>query len=93
MESDPLAALKLRFAERCRQDRDDLRRLSADGELASPDARRLIHGLAGAAGSFGFGPLSEAAAVADEAYGEGRVPDHRDVARVLDLLDDMLSDG
>jgi Chemotaxis protein histidine kinase and related kinases len=90
MATDILAALQHKFLERCRQDRSDLSALMQRAELASPEARRIIHGLAGAAGSFGFAGLSEAAALADEPYSSGQCPTEAMVQRVLDQLDTVL---
>ena len=68
--SDPLSALRAAFVERCRE---DLGRL---GE-ASPDEASfasIAHRLAGAAGSFGFPELSEAAAAVDHSLRKGEPP-------------------
>lgn len=72
--TDPLAGLKVRFRERSATDLERLRVL-VQGDPASVDLRYLVHSLAGAAGTFGFPALSEAAALIDDAYAAGRLPE------------------
>lgn len=71
--TDPLAALREKFRARSR---DDLMRLKGlvQGDLLAQDLRHLVHGLAGAAGTFGFPALSAAAASIDDDYAAGRTP-------------------
>ena len=91
MTADPYAALQLRFLDRCRQEQADLSGLLAADDLANPEARRIIHGLAGAAGTFGHMDLSAAAAAADEHYAAGGVPTGGQVQVVLDRLQAVIS--
>lgn len=68
--SDPLSRLRADFLERCRDDRRRLAASSLDDEgIAS-----ITHRLAGAAGSFGFPELSEAAAAVEHSIRSGEQP-------------------
>ena len=88
--SDPISQLRADFVRRCR---GDLKRLA----LASPDDddfASITHRLAGAAGSFGFSSLSEAAAAVDHSIRSGEQPATNGVdllmcelARVADIPD------
>jgi HPt (histidine-containing phosphotransfer) domain-containing protein len=53
-----MAALADRFRERCARESVELQALIDGGELYSSEARRLLHGLAGTGGSFGFDEIS-----------------------------------
>ena len=72
--TDPLAALRDKFRARTAQDLVQFKALIR-GELTSRELRHLVHSLAGAAGTFGFPALSEAAALVDDDYAAGRTPD------------------
>lgn len=62
--TDPIAALRSLFVERCRDDLRDIRRLR---DRSDPDAlRAIVHRLAGAAGLFGFPDISRAALIVDQ---------------------------
>lgn len=78
MTADALAALRARFLERTR------------GELAvleagagHPEFRRIVHGLSGAAGLFGFPEVSVRAAVIDDRLAEGRAVEERELAALI----------
>lgn len=71
--TDPLAALREKFRARSANDLIRLRTL-VQGDLLSTELRHLAHSLAGAAGTFGFPALSEAAALIDDDYAAGRTP-------------------
>ena len=81
---DPLAALRLRFAERARADADALEEalLSPPGGAVEP----LVHGLAGAAGIFGYAEISEAARAIDSAFGRGDAPSEASVRALIALI-------
>jgi HPt (histidine-containing phosphotransfer) domain-containing protein len=80
--SDVLAGLRARFLERCTADVRRLDALAERGDLAAPEMRDLVHSLAGAAGTFGFPHVSEAAGVCDAAFADGGVPDAAAVDRL-----------
>lgn len=78
MTADPMAALRARFVERTR------------GELAvleagagHPDFRRIVHGLSGAAGVFGFSEISARAGVVDDRLAEGQAVEERELAALI----------
>lgn len=72
--TDPLAPLRERFRKRAADDLARLRVLAA-GDLASNELRALAHNIAGAAGTFGYPALSEAAMAVDDRYAAGEAPD------------------
>lgn len=76
-----LAGLRARFVARAAQDGVRLRDVADAGDLA--EIRRIAHGLAGTAGTFGFPQISDAARAVEEAPGDLRTP----LARLLELLD------
>lgn len=81
--SAALEALKQRFRVRCGADRVAL---AAAVDACDPHAvRDLAHKLAGAAGTFGFNALSEAALLMEDQVAYGAAPDP-ELAAVLDGL-------
>jgi HPt (histidine-containing phosphotransfer) domain-containing protein len=59
MSGDPLARLRARFGQRCVEDLATLRSLlNQDAIDRREPLRRVAHGIAGIAGSFGHGSLS-----------------------------------
>jgi HPt (histidine-containing phosphotransfer) domain-containing protein len=77
---DPLAPLRQKFRARSADDLTRLRLLLEENDAA--ELRRLAHGIAGAAGTFGFPALSKAAIVIDDAYVAGRTPEPTDFDRL-----------
>ncbi|MHB8283709.1 MAG: Hpt domain-containing protein [Caulobacteraceae bacterium] len=55
---DAMAALAERFRERAARESLELQALIDAGRLYDPETRRLLHGLAGTGGSFGFDEIS-----------------------------------
>lgn len=90
MSEDPMAAFSQKFLERCRVDLAELKGLIETDQIGSPDVRRIIHGLAGAAGMFGFVDLGDAAAAADEVLAEGDTLTLAQLAPVLDRLERLV---
>ncbi len=88
---DPLAALRARFLERCR---DDLAVL--EGVLADPhgpqrsDLKFTVHRLSGTAGVFGFADLSALAAPIDECLHEALDPTPQSLEALADALRSIL---
>lgn len=89
--SDPLQALRARFVARCATDLQRLRTLS-NGSLEAEELRALAHSLAGAAGTFGFPDISEAAGRLDDCYALGEPPRPEMVAALTARLQ-RLVDG
>ncbi len=90
MSVDPMAALTQRFLERCAADLADLQALIQTGQTGSPEVRRIVHGLAGAAGTFGFVSLGDAAAAADEVLADGGTLTPVQIAPVLVRLEELV---
>ena len=85
--TDPLAPLRDRFRARLMTDRAELNVLS-HGDPESEDLRRLVHNLAGAAGTFGFGALSRAAIEIDDRMASGLPADADSLDRLKQRLDE-----
>lgn len=83
--SAALEQLKTRFRARCGGDRGDLARLAAQGDRDG--VKQLAHKLAGAAGTFGFAPLSESALLLEGQLDMGEPLD----PALLQLLDAQLA--
>lgn len=87
--TDPMAALRSMFVERCRA---DLLQLRCSADVGDTDALGAIaHRLAGAAGSFGFPDISVAALAVDQQIRENRVVSGSDMERLLALLGEISS--
>ena len=86
--TDPLAPLRDRFRARAMADRAELQAL-AGGDPTSAELRRLVHNLAGAAGTFGYGPLSQAAIEVDDQMASGLPADPASLDRLKERLDEV----
>ena len=80
--SDPISRLRAGFVQRCREDQKRLTEASPGDEVFAS----IAHRLAGAAGSFGFPELSEAAAAVDHSIRSGEPPA---AARVKTLMGEL----
>lgn len=85
--TDPLAPLRDRFRARAVADRAELEMLA--GDPTGDDLRRLVHNLAGAAGTFGYGPLSQAAVEIDDQMASGLPADAASLQRLKERLDEV----
>ena len=86
MSLEGLEALRVRFRERAL---DDLRSVTAWIAADCPPSEsieRLIHNLAGAAGTFGFAELHQAAARVDDAMCAGVAIQERDRIALIEAL-------
>lgn len=83
MTVDPLERLRATFRRRCESDRRAILDLVGSGaDSGNVDLRRIVHGLSGLAGSFGYGDISQLARSAEERLGrEARLP--------VDVLDQL----
>lgn len=82
-----LGALKARFLDRCRKDLTLLDAAADDPSAVDRESLRFcVHRLAGAAGTFGYGPLSDAAGEADDALVLGRTPSRAQLERIAALI-------
>lgn len=82
-----LESLKTRFLERCRADLPLLEAAAAAPDTADRETLRFcVHRLAGAAGTFGYGPLGRAAGDVDDELVLGRTPTRAQLARLVALI-------
>lgn len=86
--TDPLAPIRDRFRARALADRGDLE-LLAKGDPTSTDLRQLVHRLAGTAGMFGFGALSQAAVEIDDQMALGLPANPASLDRLKERLDEV----
>lgn len=80
-ESDPLAALKVAFLERAAREAEALEQALAVRDMAAVET--LAHGLAGAAGMFGFAAISRDAFAVDGVFAAGALPDDNQVRTLI----------
>lgn len=86
--TDPLAEFKDRFRIRAIADRAELEVL-AQGDRNSADLRRLVHNLAGTAGTFGHAALSCAAIEVDDQMAAGQPANKASLERLKERLDEI----
>jgi HPt (histidine-containing phosphotransfer) domain-containing protein len=77
-----------KFRERLEADRAAIAQLSESGDFR--ELKRIVHGLAGAAGTFGFADVGAIAIELDEAVRGGETPTAVDIARLLAALEQAL---
>lgn len=87
--TDPLKRLRALFIERCRIDLEQLEGLEPD----HPDIGAIAHRLAGAAGSFGYPEISEAATVVDDRARYGPKPSPEEVLDMRQAIEKALGSG
>ena len=76
------------FRQRLESDRRKIAELSDSGDL--DELKRIVHGLAGAAGTFGYAEVGEIAIDLDDAFVAGKAPAAADIARLLAALEQVL---
>lgn len=81
MSPDPLAPLRPRFCERARGDADALEAALAETDHVRIEA--LAHGLAGAAGLFGFTDMGGLAKRIDGKFAEGETPGREEIEALI----------
>ncbi len=81
--------LQSRFAARLVEDRVGLQ-AALQTNPERPNIRALVHRLAGSAGSLGFVEIGELAGVVDETLARGQAPLPRDVAALVEALDEAI---
>lgn len=86
MSLEGLEALRTRFRERAADDLTAIEAWIAAGGPASHAIERMIHNLAGAAGTFGFADLHAAAATIDDSLCAGEVVRPEDSATLVAAL-------
>ncbi|WP_409020874.1 Hpt domain-containing protein [Brevundimonas vesicularis] len=82
--NDALNVLKARFSKRILADADEIVQAMREGDYATLE--RVIHGLAGAAGLFGYSALSASALAIDAEFGSGNKPSNESFIRLVDLI-------
>lgn len=86
-DPDPLAAVRVRFLERCRGDLATLQAAKADPALQAQEAfRTAVHRLSGAAGTFGYMNISDLAGDLDNDLHDGRPIDGEALGRLVESL-------
>jgi HPt (histidine-containing phosphotransfer) domain-containing protein len=88
-----IADLRAKFLARSTDDLQALRRWSAAGAPPDDAHRRILHRLAGAAGTFGFHDLSDFAKRAEDALHDGASPAGPALRQLVDELDQVTSNG
>jgi HPt (histidine-containing phosphotransfer) domain-containing protein len=78
------------FRDRLEADRAAIAQLSESGDLKNLEG--LVHGLAGAAGTFGFSGVGEVALELDERFRAGEPVTAMDIARLLAALEQALGE-
>lgn len=89
--TDIMAELRARFLERCAGDLERIAALRDRDALAAEEMQGLVHGLAGAAGTFGFPGISAAAGACDDAFAGGGAPDRAMVERLVMTINEALA--
>lgn len=84
MSADPLAELRIRFRERARGDADALEAALSDGDHNRIED--LAHGLAGAAGLFGFTDVGGLAKAIDGRFAEGQRPSTDEIEALISAI-------
>lgn len=82
--NDALEALRARFRERARADADKISRAIYDGDYEVLE--QVVHGLAGAAGLFGYPALSEYALAIDAEFEAGNKPSDEALNRLIEII-------
>ena len=76
------------FRARLEDDRQAIAELSDSGDLN--ELKRIVHGLAGAAGTFGYGEVGDIAIEIDDVFARGESVGAQDIARLLAALEQAL---
>lgn len=85
MTADPLADLRAEFRLRAARDRAVLIQCLDAGDVEQVE--RIVHGLAGSAGMFGFSDVGAAALTIDDGFASGRGLDAEAADRLIAALE------
>ena len=88
MTVDPLAPLRARFADKAGEEAAVLKGYAA-GDLTATEAEHIVHGLAGAAGLFGYLELSSLARLIDERFAAGSPPTPSELQPLVEALETL----
>lgn len=86
MTVDPLAKLRDQFRKKAKEEASAIRLAWARGAEGLQDVEHLAHGLAGAAGIFGFVEVGAAALVVDGRFAAGEVPREEEVDALVSAI-------
>ena len=86
-----LEALRLRFLARCAEDRAAIAEAAAAGDAER--LKHLSHKLTGAAGTFGYPELSEAARIVEDQIDQGEPPTPASLQKLDQILASTASNG
>lgn len=89
MTSDGIEALRRRFVERTRREGAVIEQWQASGGPVSAEIERLVHNLAGAAGTFGYAELNAAAARIDDRLLAQERPSPGEVRGLLEEIEHL----
>lgn len=92
MTIDPIAPLRARFRERAIEDARRLRAEVSRGAAGLSETERIVHGLAGMAGVFGYGDLGSAAGALDRRFALGDPPGPEAVLDLVERIERVLAD-
>ncbi|TFW13991.1 Hpt domain-containing protein [Brevundimonas intermedia] len=87
MTVDPLAKLRDQFRKKAKEEALAIRLAWAKGAEGLQDVEHLAHGLAGAAGIFGFVEIGAAALAVDGRFAAGEVPREEEVDALVSAID------
>ena len=87
MTVDTLAELRDRFRKKAKEEASAIRLAWARGAEGFQDVEHLAHGLAGAAGIFGFVDVGAAALVVDGRFAAGEVPREDEIDALVAAID------
>lgn len=87
MFDEKFAALKTRFRAFCGQEAVRLRAHLAG--TPDPELQALVHGLAGAAGTFGYPEVGDPAIAIDTLFVEGKTPTNEALADLADRMEKL----
>ncbi|WP_313444846.1 Hpt domain-containing protein [Brevundimonas sp.] len=87
MTVDPLAELRDRFRKKAKEEASAIRLAWGRGAEGLQDVEHLAHGLAGAAGIFGFVEVGAAALAVDGRFVAGEVPREDEIDALVAAID------
>lgn len=87
MTVDPLTKLRDQFRKKAKEEASAIRLAWARGAEGLQDVEHLAHGLAGAAGIFGFVEIGAAALAVDGRFATGEVPREQEIDALVSAID------
>lgn len=87
MTVDPLAKLRDQFRKKAKEEASAISLAWARGAEGLQEVEHLAHGLAGAAGIFGFVDVGAAALAVDGRFATDQVPDQKEIDALLAAIE------